>query len=536
MNMKKTIAALAAGAVAVSAMATTVSALSDQNLVYDLTTKETVVNKGTVNVSGTIANVTPGELRVGFDKVPTGYELKQLTVVFKDTAGGAGSKVFTFDTAWNSDNFIGWNFSNNSYTITAPSLAAGNGVTAYDVTITGKFEHSYGMWSGSTSDVSVDLTKAGTVAFIGTPTYTDETTGTFDETVYKIDFNKDGDTTDTSVAAPVDIDWNGKSEKNTYDHVKTMTAAATNVVLPSAFVGATETVYQVPFATHINNNNDIIRWLEQNEHFDGKTYVNVGPVLNDAIEVYETVTFTFNTAKNYVLFKIDGVQDPVNTYEEAILAADGDASKIMPYYYSGTDKGTDYTKFAQHLYTGTDIYYPSFADENTGYLGYDWQANNLFTGGLVINEGYTMSLSDTTAFDWNQTSVSFDWDTVMDGVITNNSYATYLHTLKLATSSRWYWDNMTVTLTAGAVDDATSDAGAEADDEVLEEEPVEEEVVEEEVIEEEVVEEEVVEEEVAVEEEVEVEVENPTTGNASVALAVIPVALAAAAVVAKKRS
>ena len=34
MNMKKTIAALAAGAVAVSAMATTVSALADTTLTY----------------------------------------------------------------------------------------------------------------------------------------------------------------------------------------------------------------------------------------------------------------------------------------------------------------------------------------------------------------------------------------------------------------------------------------------------------------------------------------------------------------------
>ena len=36
MNMKKTIAAIAAGAVAVSAMATTVSALNDASLSYNL--------------------------------------------------------------------------------------------------------------------------------------------------------------------------------------------------------------------------------------------------------------------------------------------------------------------------------------------------------------------------------------------------------------------------------------------------------------------------------------------------------------------
>ncbi|MBP1548664.1 MAG: hypothetical protein J6A05_01565, partial [Oscillospiraceae bacterium] len=44
MNMKKTIAALAAGAVAVSAMATTVSALADTSLTYNLV-KDVKVNK-----------------------------------------------------------------------------------------------------------------------------------------------------------------------------------------------------------------------------------------------------------------------------------------------------------------------------------------------------------------------------------------------------------------------------------------------------------------------------------------------------------
>ncbi|MBQ5318317.1 MAG: hypothetical protein J6K17_04430 [Oscillospiraceae bacterium] len=71
-------------------------------------------------------------------------------------------------------------------------------------------------------------------------------------------------------------------------------------------------------------------------------------------------------------------------------------------------------------------------------------------------------------------------------------------------------------------------AATEGNEEVLEEE------VTEEVVEEEVTEEEVEVEEPAEEPAEEVEVENPTTGNSAVALAVIPVALAAAAVVAKK--
>lgn len=74
----------------------------------------------------------------------------------------------------------------------------------------------------------------------------------------------------------------------------------------------------------------------------------------------------------------------------------------------------------------------------------------------------------------------------------------------------------------------------DVEEEVVEEDFVEEDFVEEDFAEEETVEEEVVEEEV--EEEIEVTVEDvpPVTGNASAAIAVIPVALAAAAIVAKK--
>ena len=88
--------------------------------------------------------------------------------------------------------------------------------------------------------------------------------------------------------------------------------------------------------------------------------------------------------------------------------------------------------------------------------------------------------------------------------------------------------------------------GIEEDGEVLDEEIVEEEVVEDEEEEEDWEEEEEEEEEVEEVEEVEVEetevevvevapVASPKTGNSPIALAVIPVALAAAAVVAKKR-
>ncbi len=74
-------------------------------------------------------------------------------------------------------------------------------------------------------------------------------------------------------------------------------------------------------------------------------------------------------------------------------------------------------------------------------------------------------------------------------------------------------------------------AGTESDEETLDETPAEEEIIDE--GEEET--EEPAEEETPAEEEEETPVqENPGTGNSPIALAVIPVALAAAAVVAKK--
>lgn len=443
MNMKKTIAAIAAGAVAVSAMATTVSALSDATLHYNLFSEASVATNGSVQVSGTVTEVAGGaDIQVGFAGLNEGgalvgsdgytYTLKSLTVIVKDSAGGAGSKTFQYNTAWGSDNWYDWNISGGTVTIPAASLDSVT-VESYDVTIVGTFEHNREQYNGSATEVTqvfetdgVTVTAAGTTNEIFVTNYKDQSV----ETRYY----------------PLETTISGASITNRL--------AANN-------------------------------------------YVNATAVLNDAIENYESVVFTFNTAAN-------GLK-----WEE-----DGDA-----YYNADWDADYSYMSFGQHLYN--NFYNP----ENTGYLGLDWTGVNLFQGALVVNEGLTMSLADTDYFDWTATSLSFDWDAIMDGALTTNDYATFIRTLKLATSQTWYWDSMDVVLTAGAAEDGVdAEAGVAADDEELAEEEVE--------VEEEVVEEVEVEEEA----EVEVEVSNPTTGNASVALAVIPVALAAAAVVAKKRS
>ncbi len=553
MNMKKTMAALAACAVAVSAMATTVSAVEDQTLTYDLTAATKVWEKGTAVLTANLANVDFSSLSQDTVQIGiTGLKgiAKNVTITLKDSTGGAGTKVFTYG-GWGDDNYF-WSAADGY----APVDVAAIPSTKCDVTISVKVEHNITDWAASGN---VSPLFAGSVGYI--------TEGW-------------GETGDIAITK----------------------TGANGGVLVNNVTQATKKYLQSPMETTLNNNYNIINYLTSAavNGDDGNSYVNVGPVLNDAIENYETVTFKFNSAKDRVRFdavigtklmdlkngtkaglkaeisdKIAALSVEKGVLDEKLTAAkaafkeanndkawedataaekealtdettavmdaqgavdakvaeikDWNGAKIMWFYTTETDDSTDYSKFTQHLYNGfvSDYY---FAKEGTNYLGLDWAGYNLFQGGLVINEGYTMSLADTTMFDWGESSVSFDWDTIADAAQTSNAYALYLHSMELATSVDWYWDSMDVILTAGAVDDATSDAGATADDEVLEDEEIEEEVTEEEIVEEEIVEEEV---EEVVEE---VEVENPTTGNASVALAVIPVALAAAAVVAKKRS
>ena len=181
------------------------------------------------------------------------------------------------------------------------------------------------------------------------------------------------------------------------------------------------------------------------------------------------------------------------------------------------------------IFQAYDWYY---APETTGFTGYDWGGSNLFAGALVVNESYTMSLSNTEYFDWTKTSISFDWEAIMDNAATTNNYATYIHSLKLATSNLWFWDSMDVVLTTGEADDVSADAGVTSDDDVLDDD--DDDIVADDDDDEPVVDDD--DDEPVVDEPVAAPVvSNPPTGNASVALAVIPVALAAAAIVAKKR-
>lgn len=275
--------------------------------------------------------------------------------------------------------------------------------------------------------------------------------------------------------------------------------------------GAGEKKY--PYKSTLTNNVDVITNVYSTSDFDDQAdgtkiakLINadaIRAVINDAVVNYADVTFVFNTAAQRV--KDDGTYTP-NAWE-----------------------GTDYTSFGRHFWD-TDPGY----DANTIYINNDWLGNNLFEGALIINKNITLSLGATDKFDWTATSLSFSWDAIQDSALTSNAFANYIHNMVLRTSATWYWDNFQVVLGETETEEVDSGAPVEADDTDLEEEEADDlgDVDAEEEEEEEEPEVEPVDEpEVAPVE----TVTNPGTGNASVALAVIPVALAAAAIVAKKR-
>lgn len=297
--------------------------------------------------------------------------------------------------------------------------------------------------------------------------------------------------------------------------------------------GATE--YKYPYMSALRNNlygdnftvaknegigyGDIFNWIGYvNADSSKSTFAtdqvvireSVKAVVNDAIQNYSDVVFTFNTASKKVsIIDSNGWGNPFGSYVDN----DWDASDVG-----------DYTSFGRH-YWDLDYGY----DANTIYIDKDWLGNNLFEGALVINSNLTLSLSASDKFDWTSTSLSFSWDAIQDAALTQNQYANYIQNMVLRTSTMWFWDNMTVTLGATEAEEVDTTSPIEGEEDELGEEEEDEPEVEDEPEEEE-------EPEVTEPEPEPAPVEsNPGTGNAPVALAVIPVALAAAAIVAKKR-
>lgn len=596
MNMKKTIAAIAAGAVAVSAMATTVSAVESKTLNYNLTATLQNQTNANVTIKATFPNVqlvagTNVVLRV---RTTSGNCYKDKIVVggqYIDTNKAINPITFQHD-QWSegyssvTDAMMGWTDTNGDYDITIPVKATNDGspaliggtasagteavaaavetktvtVAADDATVAGTKANLADFAGMATGDYTLkydgtawqlmngDFLAGKTVQVIcdGTVAVDDTVVVAYTAPVEGVEATTGANPANITVTATlknVDFADNGAigGAINAGKIALSISTdnGATFTKGDAAYSGLTAaTKFKAPFRTTLNDNIDIINYLESanllGSNFD-KHYVNVRAVLNDAIENYEGVTFTFNTAASkvkYVLASGSKTNPTLGaslyaTYDAAIKAA-GANQWVTAVYNDEWDAVDTYTAFGEHTYDW------AYAPETSGFTGYDWGGTNLFAGALVVNETYTMSLSNTEYFDWTKTSISFDWEAIMDNAATTNNYATYIHSLKLATSNLWFWDSMDVVLTAGEADDVTADAGAEVDDSTLDDEDGEDIAIDEE-DEDPVVDEEDEEPAPVVDEEPAPVVTNPPTGNASVALAVIPVALAAAAIVAKKR-
>ena len=269
--------------------------------------------------------------------------------------------------------------------------------------------------------------------------------------------------------------------------------------------------------THVvTKENDVISAL-QSRKAGGNYYTKPVAVLNDAIANHDNVVFTFTSYNGYVATTKSHI---VNQW----------VNVDQGYSYETSSYDWHNPTFGQHLYTNLSDAYSLFdSNEYDQYGSYSsaWGIN-LFTGAVVVNSGLTMQLSDTDTFNWGSNTLSFDWFDITDeGKITDAK--TFLTSMLLYTPTDWYWDTLTVVVSDD--EDEAIDAGEGLDgegDTIDDEEPADEEIVEEPEVEET--------EAPAETEAAPVETApSPATGNAPVALAVIPVALAAAAVVAKKR-
>lgn len=626
MNMKKTIAAIAAGAVAVSAMATTVSALESGSLTYNLVNTLEDHSNGKLTIKATFQNV---KLVSGQEVVinPKGMGWKDKVVVsgqYIDTNKAIAPMTFTRD-IWSegyssqTEDMIKWDGIHIPVKAVNDGSPALMGGVATDATPDTPAVDPVPAASEVT-DKSANITAAVADIKVQTAAFAGMADGTY---TIKYDTDKwvildaegfstgkeilvngatgeaDGETLTVKYTAPVEgkpavpgapatdgaqmanitvtvtmtaideKDWEtiNKALKHP-EHADGLGISLNGVWGDATGSGFTApTKLRAPLMTYYTDNLNIVEYLEKaHVNGDDKGYANVGAVINDAIENYETVTFTFNTASANVAWGIasigtdgakkfnptmawtanDGKQksrtDVAAIYGEFVKKTDKwgeqyddwkydrDDYIIMGYYPENDWEGVDtYKAFGDHTY---DWFY---SPEGTGMVGMDWAGQDLFAGALIVNEKQTMSLGNTEYFDWNKTSISFDWDAIMDGAATTNNYATYVHSLKLATSQYWFWDSMNLVLTAGESDDVSADAGVEADDETLDDE--DDEIIDGDDDDEPVADDDEDEEPAPVVDEPAPApvVTNPPTGNASVALAVIPVALAAAAIVAKKR-
>ncbi len=244
---------------------------------------------------------------------------------------------------------------------------------------------------------------------------------------------------------------------------------------------------------------------------NGKAAPYAAVAINDLLANYNDVTVTFATARQKV----------------EIVSPSGDEQEAN-YYANSSKTAIDYTVFGQNMFG-------MWGDDQTGYYGipgFNWTNSNLFSAALVVNGDLTMAYNDVVAMEYGKKEITFNLTDILNASgygqagapgYGSSMYTGYVRTMQLMTTTDWYWDSVTFNGTQiAAAGDAGAGEGMEDAGDSLEETPVETTVAE--II--------VAPEETTAAPAVEA---LPETGSAPIALAVIPVAVAAAAIVAKKR-
>ncbi len=616
MNMKKTLAGVMAGAMAVSAMATVVSADQDAiSLTYDLKTyvKDNNKTKAKVtvvaNYEGSLVkadSMKKGYITFGADNsfVRGGKVYNDKGVVIgemaldtndKTKAAGTGMKEFEFTARPYKD--VVNNLEEKYQTFKATSYADNVDGAIYDKKNLEKSYYNMPIATGKDVNGAFDLSKyemaslgysteeaAAAVGFKGEIDSYKKAGEGFDKGVYAVrdavakmtyeipntvSLNKAngwgwGGTWDnanqynefteeqmelffknffgSSLYGDVTMSaenfakgfWDAnKSKKGVISNDTTLLSTPTTVAVGAFTAGAAEEAVW-PFKTTLkpglktdaiktgyvkatnNDENNVLAALSSRKA-GGNYYTKPVAVINDAIANHDNVVFTFTSYNGYV----------------------GTAKSHIVNQWVNVDQGYDYKTsdydwhnptFGQHLYTNLADAYSLFdSNEYDQYGSYSsaWGIN-LFTGAVVVNSGLTMQLSDTDIFNWGNNTLSFDWFDITDeGKITDAK--TFLTSMLLYTPTDWYWDTLTVVVSDDEDEAIDAGEGLDGEGDVIDDEEPAEDVVEEEPTED------VVEEPAETDAAPVETAPSPATGNAPVALAVIPVALAAAAVVAKKR-
>ena len=294
--------------------------------------------------------------------------------------------------------------------------------------------------------------------------------------------------------------------------VPTKIMNADNVaIMPSTYgctsfdKGMYDRIWAKPMKSSLNAPADVLYALSTLKA-ENNRYTRPIAVLNDAIANGSNVTFTF--------VSFNGMVD-----KDGKITFDKDKAVW------------NHKAFEQHLYS--DIYSPAgvIPTDNYGSYSSAWGIN-LFEGAIVVNSNLTMQLNQVDKFTWNNDTLTFDWDTITsDGKITDAK--TFLTSMLLYTPVDWYWDTLIVEVDKETVEDIAAGAGLEDEsEEIILVNPETSETLPAIIEPIETIDEAVVEEPV---EDTIVPVESPKTGNPAV-IGLIPVAMAAAAIIAKRKS